>query len=343
MTKPITSISKSWLALIVIASIVLAGCTENEGGGEDGEKGDDQSVGFVSSGLSIGTSRSIVLDDDESFAGLLGETEIALYYDPNSDIFSGRLRNEANQPICDIQVTITADGNVANLNSSGSSFQLDGLLSMDRADLEVPFEKRFDSWEVSINAYTCDTWPSGQGGEGSESGEGSGEHGGGGEGGEGGGEHGGGGEGNEGNEGGEGGEGGGESGDESSPATPITETIVGTYGSQDYSFEYDSLDGVFRGTVENVGDATVCMSRTEIHLGTGDTVIELGPTIPVDLESGDSIRIVMSTDGGYVLDTYTLHPESSPCDAEQSGEGSEGGESGEGGGEHGGGGEGGGG
>ena len=340
MTKLLTFRSNSWLALMAIACIVLAGCTENEGGGEDGEKGNDQSVGFVSSGLSIGTSRSIDLDDDESFAGLLGETEIALYYDPNSDIFSGRLRNEAMDPICDIQVTITADGNVANLNPNGSSFQLDGLLSMERADFEVPFDERFDSWEVSINAYVCDSWPSGEGGEGnegSEGGESGGEHGGSGEGG---GEHGGGGEGNEGNEGGEGG---GESGDESSPATPITESIVGTYGSQDYSFEYDPLDGVFRGTVENVGDDTVCMSRTEIHLGAGDAVIELGPTIPVDLESGDSVRIVMSVDGGYVLDTYTLHPESSSCDAEQSGEGSEGGESGEGGGEHGGGGEGGGG
>ena len=325
MTKLLALLARSWLTLIGITCFVLAGCTVNEGGGEGNEEGNEHSVGFVSSGLSIGVFRSIVLDEDESFAGLLGDTEIALFYDSKSDIFAGRLRNEAKDPICDIQVTIAADGNVANLNSNGSSLELDGLLSMDRADFEVPFDERFDSWEVSINAYTCVSWPSGESGEGaegSESGEGGGEHGGSGEGG------------GEGNEGNEGGEGGGESGDESSPATPITESIVGTSGSQNYSFEYDPLDGVFRGTVENVGDATVCMSRTEIHLGAGDSVIELGPTIPVDLESGDSIRIVMSTDGGYVLDTYTLHPESSSCDAEES-------DGGEGGGEHGSGGEGG--
>ena len=57
--------------------------------------------------------------------------------------------------------------------------------------------------------------------------------------------------------------------------------------------------------------ALICDSCTEIHLGVNMRVIELGPTIPEDLEPGDMLRVVMYWD--RTLDTYILHPEASPC------------------------------
>ena len=65
-------------------------------------------------------------------------------------------------------------------------------------------------------------------------------------------------------------------------------------------------------TVTNNTSQTVCASRLEIHMGAQGQVIELGPTIGVDLRPGESIDVVLSADP-VVPDTYSIHPESSPC------------------------------
>ena len=303
------------LFYLVLFSFVLAGCGGSggggegeaeggEGGGHDGGTGDGGGGGeFVSDGMSLGAYESVPLAGDESFAGILGDTEVAVHLD--GALFVGRLRNEGTQAVCDVRAWVTLDG------LAGEPVERAGLSRFGRSEIELPAHAEFTNWTVAVETSGCSSAPSGDGGEGgggSEGSEGVGEHGGGGEGdGEGGGEHGSGGEGS-----GEGSEGGDESGDESSPPIPLTDAYANTIGDQAFHFAYDAAVGVFRGTVENVSNAVICESRTEMHLGAGTDVIELGPTIPVDLAAGETMRLVMSA-GGYAVETYSLHPERSPC------------------------------
>ncbi len=144
---------------------------------------------------------------------------------------------------------------------------------------------------------------SGEGsGEHSGGGEGAGEHTGGGESGEGSGEHAGEGEGHEGDE----------SGEDTSPTLPVSEPTSGTFNNLDYRASYDPSDNSFKATVTNNTNQTVCASRVEVHMATQGQVTELGPTPSVDLQPGESVDVVLPADPG-VPDTYTIHPESSPC------------------------------
>ena len=47
---------------------------------------------------------------DESFAGLLHDTEVAVHFDAVLESFIGRVRNEASEAVCDVSVVITLDG-----------------------------------------------------------------------------------------------------------------------------------------------------------------------------------------------------------------------------------------
>ena len=275
----------------------LAACGGNGLGSDDGS--------FVSDGKSRGVFKSIQLAKDESFSGLLKDTEVAVLFDPVNRKFVGRLRNEATAAVCDVRAAILLDDAVTvNTTTSGVPFRLDGLTRDGRANFEFQVsDASFNAWTFQVETFGCSSAPSGTE---SGSGEGSGEHGGSGEGGsgEGPGEHGGSGEGS--------GEGGSGEGSEGSPPIPITEPYLGTFQNQNFEFAYDATTRAFRGTVENPTGLTICQSRTEIHASAGNRVIELGPTIPVDLAPGDIIKIVMSAPG-HALDTYVLHPESSPC------------------------------
>ncbi len=286
---------------LFLLSVTLAAC---------GGKGlSSDSGSFVSDGNSRGVFKSIPLAKDESFSGLLQDTEVAVLFDPINRKFVGRLRNEATAAVCDVRAAVLLDGAVTvNTTTSGVTFMLAGLNRDGRADFEFPVsDASFNAWTFQIETFGCSSAPSETE---SGSGEGSGEHGGSGEGsgeggsGEGPGEHGGSGEGS--------GEGGSGEGSEGSPPIPITEPYSGTFQNQKFEFAYDATTRAFRGTVENPTGLTICQSRTEIHASAGNQVIELGPTIPVDLAPGDIIKIVMSAPG-HALDTYVLHPESSPC------------------------------
>ena len=301
---------------LLLLTLAFVGACGGEGGSEGSEgphaEGGEGSEGpesgatgtgnpFVSTGMSRGSFQSLSLMPDESYAGLLYDTEVAVYFDAVLESFIGRVRNEAPEAVCDVTIVITLDGHrTVNASFSGQPFMLAGLAQLQGTEFEFPAPgASFSSWTVGTETATCSSAPGpvAGGGEGAEGGggEGSGEHGG-----SGGGEHGG------------SGESGAESGDESSPPIPINQPFSGTFGNQRFSFAYDALNGAFRGTVENPTGSFICESRTEIHLGSGGQVLELGPTIPVNLPPGGTQKVVMSADG-YVLDMYILHPESTPC------------------------------
>ena len=93
---------------------------------------------------------------------------------------------------------------------------------------------------------------------------------------------------------------------------PVSEPTSGTFNNLDYRASYDPSDNSFKATVTNNTNQTVCASRVEVHMATQGQVTELGPTPSVDLQPGESVDVVLPADPG-VPDTYTIHPESSPC------------------------------
>ena len=304
------------LTLVFAFALGVAGCGSGGENGDMGEGGDD--TPFVSSGTVRGefdgVAEALTLEYDETFAGLLGDTEIAATFDEASEAFVGRVRNEASEAVCDVGVALVLDPGTANERvveeaSPGEPLQIDGLRSGSRHGFTLPAPgMSFSQWTVQVETFTCASAPAGgASSEGSEGGEGSAEHGAAGEGSEGG-EHGG-GEGSEG--GGEGSEGG-ESGEEANPSIPIGDSYAGVNAGQTFDFGYEADTGLFRGTVENTSASLVCASRTEIHLGTPSGVVELGPTIPEDLEPGDVLYVVMYQDGPEPQ-TCILHPEASAC------------------------------
>ena len=313
------------LALVFAFALAVAGCGSGGENGDMDEGGDD--APFVSSGTVHGefdgVAEALTLEYDETFAGLLGDTEIAATFDEASDAFIGRVRNEASEAVCDVGIAVvldprTASERVVEETSPGEPLQIDGLRSGGRLGFTLPTPgMSFSQWTVQVETFTCTSAPAGgASGEGSEGGEGSGEHGAGGEGSEGGehgvgGEHGAGGE-HGGGEGSEGGGEGGESGEEANPSIPISDPYAGVNAGQAFDFRYEADTGLFRGAVENTSAGLVCASRTEIHLGTPSGVVELGPTIPEDLEPGDVLYVVMYQDGPEPQ-TYILHPEASAC------------------------------
>jgi hypothetical protein len=71
---------------------------------------------------------------------------------------------------------------------------------------------------------------------------------------------------------------------------------------------FDPASNAFVGTVENTTRQTLCAVRVEVHLSTGT---ELGPTERTDLGSGETTVVKLPT--AEVFDTWTAHPEVSPC------------------------------
>jgi hypothetical protein len=72
---------------------------------------------------------------------------------------------------------------------------------------------------------------------------------------------------------------------------------------------FDPAAKAFVGTVENTTQEKLCAIRVEVHLSTG---IELGPTAQADLPAGQTIAVTLPTEGG-AFETWTAHPEMSPC------------------------------
>ncbi len=127
--------------------------------------------------------------------------------------------------------------------------------------------------------------------------EGEGEHGGS----EGDGEHG---------EDGEGGEHGSRGeGEESGEYIGLEDTWDATRNGARLVLSFDPASNAFVGTVENTTRQTLCAVRVEVHLSTST---ELGPTERTDLPSGETTVVALPT-AGELFDTWTAHPEISPC------------------------------
>jgi hypothetical protein len=75
---------------------------------------------------------------------------------------------------------------------------------------------------------------------------------------------------------------------------------------------FDPASNAFSGTVENTTKSSLCAVRVEVHLSSGT---ELGPTERTDLPAGQSTEVELPT-GGVSFDTWTAHPEVSPCSGE---------------------------
>ena len=124
------------------------------------------------------------------------------------------------------------------------------------------------------------------GGEGSESRESGGEHGG------------------EGSESGKHGEGG-EGTEESGTQYGLDDTYDNVRGGARLIISYDRGNNAFTGTVENTTGGTLRRVRVEVHLSNG---IELGPTTPVDLASGDTAEVTLEA-SSQPFKTWSAHPE----------------------------------
>ncbi len=111
-------------------------------------------------------------------------------------------------------------------------------------------------------------------------------------------------------EGGERGEHGSEGeGEESGEQIGREDTWDATRNGARLVLSFDPASNAFMGTVENTTRQTLCAVRVEVHLSTGT---ELGPTKRTDLPSGATTVVEVPT-AGEVFDTWTAHPEVSPC------------------------------
>ena len=117
------------------------------------------------------------------------------------------------------------------------------------------------------------------------------------------GEHGDGGERGEHGSGGEG------EGEESGEQISREDTWDTTRNGARLVLSFDSASNAFVGTVENTTRQALCAVRVEVHLSTGT---ELGPTERTDLPSEETTVVELPT-AGEVFDTWTAHPEVSPC------------------------------
>jgi hypothetical protein len=101
----------------------------------------------------------------------------------------------------------------------------------------------------------------------------------------------------------------GEAREESGEYIGLEDTWDATRNGARLVLSFDPASSAFVGTVENTTGQTLCAVRVEVHLSTGT---ELGPTERTDLLPGEQAVMELPT-AGEVFDTWTAHPEVSPC------------------------------
>ena len=276
-------------------------------GGVEGGSASAPATYLTTSGTSRGVFSGPEVQADDYYADKLNDLEFALSYDSTSGSFLGRVKNEANEGLCDSRIKVILDGSRAN----SQSLVIPSLEVRENATFTLTADSgSFTTWSVETETFTCNNTPvhgaseSGEGGHegGSEGGEGGeGGHEGGSEGGEGGeGGHGG---GHEGGEGGEGNEGLGMS---------IDQPSVPNINGLDLNIGYDPTTKAFTGVTTNNTSQLICGGRLEIHVGRGGSTLELGPTVDADWAPGQARSVVLGFDA-MPGDTYSLHPEVTPC------------------------------
>ena len=80
---------------------------------------------------------------------------------------------------------------------------------------------------------------------------------------------------------------------------------------------YDAASQSFIGVVENTTAQTIQAVRVEIHLSNG---IELGPTIPGDLNPYETRQVELSAASATGFDGWTPHAESGPMGSDSGAE-----------------------
>ena len=101
----------------------------------------------------------------------------------------------------------------------------------------------------------------------------------------------------------------GEEGEEAGVYIGPEDTWDATRNGARLVLSFDPASNAFVGTVENTTRQTLCAVRIEVHLSTGT---ELGPTERTDLPPGETTVVRLPT-AGELFDTWTAHPEISPC------------------------------
>ncbi len=280
-------------------------------------------VGFENSSARIssggGGSLIVVWDfgtvnQEANFVGyLVGEVEIALYFDASSSQFSGEIRNVKGATLCDIRLWFSVGSAGLESVTDGETVRIAELEPHGKETVVAKITNSFESWELRFGrAHECEgaavesrslsegdpvgtdeqseseplvessTEKFGRNLNGRANDKGTSES----------------------------------REVDSLPSVPLDQSLRGTLGDQNYSFAYDFESKTFRGTVVNPTDEVICGSRTVIHLGIDDDMLELGPSIPVDLSPGEKINIEMQflSRSGIEKGSYTLHLESRPCD-----------------------------
>ena len=264
--------------------------TEDAGheGGAEGGSASAPATYLTTSGTSRGVFSGPEVQADDYYADRLNDLEFALSYDSTSGSFLGRVKNEANEGLCDSRIKVILDGNQAN----SQSLVIPSLEVRERAAFTLTADSgSFTTWSVETETFTCNNTPVHGASEGGEGGHDSGE---GGEGGEGGHE---GGEGDEENEG---------------LGMSIDQPSVATINGLDLNIGHAPTTKAFTGVITNNTSQLICGVRLEIHVGRGGSTLELGPTVDADWAPGQTRSVVLVFDA-MPGDTYSLHPEVTPC------------------------------
>lgn len=293
-----SSVQARILATLVLSAAVALTTNEDSNASVDEWSGHD----FAYHG--------VTLNHDEHFVGLTSDLEVAAYFNTRLSQFSGEIRNKENFVTCDILMGIVVGG--ANLESIANAefVEVDELGKQGKAAFAKKIDASFESWRIEIQWSTkCEEDSSEkrpiepeevgesekrQTARASHRGLGDGET----------------------------------MVQESVRDRSLYETLdknsSGTFGDQKYSFAFDFETGTFRGSVGNSISEVICSSTSQINLTVNEEVLELGPTIPIDLPSGETIEIVM--DLGFPSSkfeddgTYTILLKSSSCATEGNGD-----------------------
>ncbi|MCD4729869.1 MAG: hypothetical protein K8R74_04660 [Bacteroidales bacterium] len=107
-----------------------------------------------------------------------------------------------------------------------------------------------------------------------------------------------------------------EVGEESGTQFGLNETYDNVRNGVRLILSYNKESSFFKGTVNNITAKTIRKVRVEVHLSNG---VELGPTTPFSLASGEKQDVTLSAEG-QEFETWSTHAESGSNENGHSGE-----------------------
>lgn len=234
---------------------------------------------------------SPVVPLDETWEGVLGDLTVSGSYDASTKSIQTNLQNTSSQKLCYVQTEPhikLGDETVGELGPDqlGDLEPDQEAVSTLSVDDEASLANvEYDGYVLHVEVFDC----AGPGPQ-PHSSEG-------------------------GNEGPEGTEGGSGSEEGSSATLALDATFDEIRAGARLMVSYDSASNTFKGTVENTTASTLTRVRVEIHLDNG---VELGPTTPVDLASGETSPVSLQATS-ETFTGWTAHVEVGNSEAGQSG------------------------